>query len=311
MKTIHKVKSADAAKLPWKDKSVDLIITSPPYCDARTYGIDAQRGCEEWITWQLGCVKEMVRVCKGPIFYNVGGVTRDSCYWPACEGLLYRAWQSGIQCYRPIIWHKKGIPGRNKDWVRNDIEFVYCFKPPGPLAYSNMEALKTKTTTKRFTFTNRRKDGSRPATKKMQALPMSNPGNVFQWHFTDKELAVLLNWERLQMTEEEAESTKTPGQVLRILAGSGMGHPMAHKHEAPFPESLVAWFIKGFCPPGGWVCDPFAGSGTVASVAQQMNVNSKSSDIRKSCVKLIKSRLASPWLTNKAAGVSDTGGLFE
>lgn len=311
MATKHKLAVADATKLPWKSKSVHLIITSPPYCDARTYGINAQRGCEEWISWQLLCLKEMVRVCKGPIIYNVGGVTRDNCYWPACEGLLYRAWQSGIECYRPIIWHKKGIPGKNKDWVRNDIEYVYCFKPPGPLPYSNVDAVKTKTTSKRFTFTNRRKDGVRPPTRDMKALPMSNPGNVFQWHFTDKELAVLLNWERLQMTEGEAKSAESPGTLLRIVAGSAMGHPMAHNHEAPFPEALVAWFLKGWAPPNGWVCDPFAGSGTVASVAQRLGVNSKSSDIRKKCIKMIRSRLESPWLANKYKSTSESGGLFD
>lgn len=35
----------DAAMIPLADHSVDLIFGSPPYCDARTYGIGAQRGC--------------------------------------------------------------------------------------------------------------------------------------------------------------------------------------------------------------------------------------------------------------------------
>ncbi|MDF0668889.1 MAG: hypothetical protein P0119_22790 [Nitrospira sp.] len=37
----------DAARLPFADDTFDLVFGSPPYCDARTYGIGTQRGCEE------------------------------------------------------------------------------------------------------------------------------------------------------------------------------------------------------------------------------------------------------------------------
>src|SRR5262249_44185366 len=43
----------DAGRLPLADRSVDLVFGSPPYCDARTYGIAAQRDCGEWIRWML------------------------------------------------------------------------------------------------------------------------------------------------------------------------------------------------------------------------------------------------------------------
>lgn len=309
--SVHKVKKADAAELPWDDDSADLLVTSPPYFNARTYGINADRTCEEWIEWQLKCVKEMVRVCKGPVIYNVGGVTRDNQYWPGCEGLLYRAWKEGIHCYRPIIWHKKGIPGKIEDWVRNDIEYIFCFKRPGKLPYQNLEALKVPTRSKPGVFTNRKKDGTRTDKKKYVPKPLSNPGNVFKWHYSEKELAVLLNWRELQMTQKEQESQDYPGALLRIIAASNQGHPIAYDHEAPFPESLVAWFVTGWCPPDGTVCDPFVGSGTVPAVAQQLGRNSISSDLRRKCVRMTESRLATPWLRNKSKAVAAKGGLFE
>lgn len=43
----------DAVHLPLPDRSVDLVFGSPPYIDARTYGIKAQRACQEWIDWML------------------------------------------------------------------------------------------------------------------------------------------------------------------------------------------------------------------------------------------------------------------
>jgi hypothetical protein len=33
---------ADALHLPLPDKSIDLVFGSPPYMDARTYGIDSE-----------------------------------------------------------------------------------------------------------------------------------------------------------------------------------------------------------------------------------------------------------------------------
>lgn len=40
---------ADAAHLPFADDSFDFVFGSPPYLDARTYGIGAGRKCQEWM----------------------------------------------------------------------------------------------------------------------------------------------------------------------------------------------------------------------------------------------------------------------
>jgi hypothetical protein len=37
----------DAGSIPLEDRSVDIVIGSPPYTDCRTYGISAQRKTEE------------------------------------------------------------------------------------------------------------------------------------------------------------------------------------------------------------------------------------------------------------------------
>ena len=75
---------ADASSLPFPDGSFDAVIGSPPYCDARTYGIGAQRDCAEWVDWMLKVTTEALRVSKGPVIWVAAGVTRDWSYWPAC-----------------------------------------------------------------------------------------------------------------------------------------------------------------------------------------------------------------------------------
>jgi hypothetical protein len=98
---------------------VDLTVTSPPYCDARTYGINAQRGCVEWVEWMLRVVAECQRVTRGPVIIVAAGVTRDRNYQPGCEGLMYLWWKRGGDCqlYRPVFWHRVGSRQRRQGLV--------------------------------------------------------------------------------------------------------------------------------------------------------------------------------------------------
>lgn len=106
---------------------------------------------------------------------------------------------------------------------------------------------------------------------------LANPGNVIQEKYTAEQVNELL---------------EIHGDVVKCLVGGGvMGDRMAHENEAPFPESLVEFFVRSFCPEGGLVLDPFSGSGTVAKVAQRWGRNYLGIDVRESQVKLAKKRL--------------------
>ncbi len=118
----------------------DLVFGSPPYCDARTYGIDAQRGCAGWVEWMLDVSEAATRVCRGPVIWVVAGVTRGRCYWPAPEGLAWEWWKRGgdHHLYRPCFFHRNGIPGSGgDDWFRADVEYILCLKKPGKLPWSD------------------------------------------------------------------------------------------------------------------------------------------------------------------------------
>ena len=192
----------DALHLPLADQSVDLVMGSPPYMDARTYGIGAKRKTREWVDWMLGVTSESLRVSRGMVLWVVGGVTRDHTYQPGCEGLLWEWQQRGGSCWRPCYWHRTGIPGSGcEQWFRSDVEYVLAFKRDGLLPYADNLAMGAppkfkpggKMTTRRadgkrdnkaftvkraFNTTRRRPDGSRDIRPDREGPDICNPGNL-------------------------------------------------------------------------------------------------------------------------------------
>ena len=294
---------ADAERLPLADASVDLVFGSPPYCDARTYLIAAQRGCIEWVEWMLRVTSEAQRVCRGPVVWVAAGVTRDRNYWPACEGLMWEWWKRGNDCqlYRPCYFHRVGIPGSGgSDWFRSDVEYVMCFKRPGALPWSDNTAM-----------------GHPPKWAPGGAMSnrLSSGARVNQWgHSWDTaktgakgEKVTHVKGQRPSHrlhTKREPDGTMreqtysppckaNPGTLVSVKVGGGhMGSPAAHENEAPFPEALADWFIRSLCPPAGLVLDPFGGSGTTAAAAVACGRNAITSDIRDSQCEISTRRLA-------------------
>ncbi|MEJ5914716.1 DNA methyltransferase [Pseudokineococcus sp. 1T1Z-3] len=70
--------AGDARELALEAKTVDLIVTSPPYWQKRDYGHDDQIGLEAtpkaYVSAMMDCLNEWRRVLRptGSIFLNVG-----------------------------------------------------------------------------------------------------------------------------------------------------------------------------------------------------------------------------------------------
>lgn len=286
--SIHVLQS-DAARLPFADKTFSLTLGSPPYMDARTYGIGVQRKCLEWVEWMLGVTREAVRVTDGLVLWVVAGVTRKKCYWPGPEMLLAEWWKRGGQCWRPAYWHRVGVPGSGgKQWLRADVEYVLAFKGAGDLSWSDNTAcghppkwgpggemshrLSNGARVNQWGYIgsgNRRANGSRRTSIKRMRQPN---GSRETQAYTPPVLA-------------------NPGNLIKTNVGGGLlGHKLAHENEAPYPEALVEFFVKSFCPPNGRVLDPFSGSGTTIDVADRLGRKGVGCDLRMSQCVLAKRR---------------------
>jgi site-specific DNA-methyltransferase (adenine-specific)/site-specific DNA-methyltransferase (cytosine-N4-specific) len=239
---------SDARHLPFADKAADLCIASPPYLDARRYSHDdIARGCAEWASFMLEATVEALRVTRGLVLWVCAGVTRDNEYQPGPEGLVWAAYQKGLCVWRPCIWTKNGLPGSGgKQWLRNDWEYILAFKNPGPLPWAAPLATGQPPKYKRGGRMRNRGQDDQRVDRDYPVPKLANPGNVI--HVT--------------------------------VGGRHLGHPLAHENEAPFPELLVEFFIRSFCPPNGVVLDPFCGSGTTIAVARKLGRQGLGVDIR-------------------------------
>lgn len=298
-------------------ESVDLVFGSPPYMDARTYGIDAVYDCEEWVEWMLKVSEAAIRISKGLVLWVVAGVQRKNCYWPGCEGLMWEWWKRGNHLWRPCVWWKvdsneggTGIPGSGgKQWLRADWEYVLAFKKEGPLPWADNTVMGHEPVYKQVggEMSNRTVDGRRANDRvgegvKSKRKTWNDPGSTRRDNGVYKEVKRDMPPGPVHDADGNLVRTKgrpfpklaNPGNCIIVKArvgGGHMGSKKCHEGEAPFPEQLAKFFVKSFCPPGGKVLDPFVGSGTTPAVAVKEGRKFVGIDLRDSQIELTLRRL--------------------
>jgi hypothetical protein len=293
----------------------------------RNLGIS--RDAREWVGWMLDVTTEAVRVSRGLVLWVCAGVTRDHCYWPACEGLLWEWWKAGGKCWRPCYWHRVGIPGSGgKRWLRADVEYVLAFKgadnefwtdntacgkppkwnPGGAMSYRSADGSRKNAF---GVMTDRpvgsRKTGLKPdsetyrangklmtrrdATGARQKGMIQPDGSAEQQFYIPPALANPGTFHEWDFSPDEAAWLEQ-AYIHTTVGGGQLGSELAHESEAPYPEALVEFFVKSFSLQGGLVLDPFDGSGTSVAVAIKNGRNAIGSDLRRSQASLATRRIA-------------------
>jgi hypothetical protein len=332
------------------DGMFDLVMTSPPYEDARTYGIDFKIKGEEWVKWAFERYVESLRICKGLVCWVVEGKTRDFCWSATPAMLMADLSRAGVKLRKPPIFYRVGIPGSGgPDWLRNDFEFLIC-ATHGKLLWSDNTACgHPPKWAPGGEMSNRLSDGARVngrdcwgcdgstgnrdvnGNRKPQTNAGKRPSHVLvggrdQWGGTPTRTSgegrkingeskvkdalgnvrgarqgtgqnlkggcatvpVLANpGNCIDMTDAPESS-----DIVKCNVGGGvMGSKLASLNEAPYPEKLCDFIIKSFCPPGGIVFDPFAGSGTTIASALKNGCRAWGIDIRENQAELSKRRI--------------------
>jgi site-specific DNA-methyltransferase (adenine-specific) len=222
---------------------VDLIVTSPPYADARKKHYDSiHPDC--FTDWFLSFHNSLYQTLKpsGSLVINikdkaVNGV-KHRYVWKTIEALCSMGWFA-IDDY---IWHKTNpMPGYWPSRLRDGWE--YCFhlaKSKHP--FFNPDAVR------------------QPIGK--WAIPRLNKlgKNDVARHNSSNESGF-----GRDISKWVGRQTALPSNVIsRPLVGRNKQHP------AVFPIDLPLFFIKLLSPENGLILDPFAGSGTTGIAALQL-----------------------------------------
>ncbi|MCL2624711.1 MAG: site-specific DNA-methyltransferase [Planctomycetaceae bacterium] len=248
----------------YPDGYFHLIVTSPPYADARKNHYDSVRP-DDYKDFFLTFHEEFWRVLAddGSFVLNIKDKVIDGkrhrYVWHTIEALS----QNGWHCIDDYIWYKpNAMPGYWPNRLRD--EWEYCFH-----------------LTKNKKFAMYQDAVKKPIGDWAEKRLANLTGKSAERHNSENHSGFgrdLRSWCDKDFV--------TPGNTVTVpLVGKNMGHP------AVFPIGLPEFFIKLFTVEGDNVLDPFAGSGSTGIAAEQLNRSVVLIDAKQEYVDLMVERL--------------------
>ncbi len=242
----------------------NLIVTSPPYADARRNHYDSIRPAL-YPEFMKSFHEAFWRILAddGSFVLNIKDKvvngTRDRFVWHTVEALQTLGWR----CVDDYIWVKpNAMPGKWSNRLRD--EWEYCFH-----------------LTKSKNFAMYQDAVRRPIGKWAEARLRNLTGKSAQRHDSENGSGFgrdLRRWLNVDSV--------LPGNTITVpLVGKNVGHP------AVFPIALPEFFIKLFTKEGDWVLDPFAGSGSTGVAARNLRRNVVLIDRKPEYIELMRRRL--------------------
>lgn len=231
------------------DASVDAVITDPPYPEIdRPYGRLTE--AEWWVLIVEGVVPEVRRILK-PTGSAVFILQPNSRKVGSMRGWLFRfqAWACDHwNMVQDVWWWNHSMAPtvhcqRRHGLMRPSVKACVWLGPDGcrrnqdAVLWTESEANRAKRLSEKHTNTLER----RPSSMTMRV--------------------------RRCVEVAERRGGTTPFNLLPIANSDSQSSAGSAGHGAGTPLDLADWWTRYLCPPGGVVCDPFAGSGTMALAA--------------------------------------------
>jgi DNA modification methylase len=246
--TLYQADYRETLRIVAEQGGCDLVATSPPYCDCRTYGAGVSWGDADYAA--LGDAVFSALKPGGHALINVDAPVRE---WRKGFGTErgFHPWKMmidwaervGFRVPDRLAFGRQGLPGAYGGRFRNDWEPLLWFQKPGEGGYFDASSLAIPAKWGRAVGTKTihgvNADGSRP-TKGYSGYNAEN---------------------NLKARGTLWEYGATGG------SHSGADDIEATDHPARWPFKLAEDIILCFCPKGGLVCDPFCGAGTTGAAA--------------------------------------------
>lgn len=270
-------------------RSVDAVVTSPPYWNLRNYGVSGQIGQEAsvqaWVDELVTVMRGIERVLKptGTVWLNVADRfsrhermgARPKSLLGGPERLMLALIDEGWIVRNRVVWAKTNpLPDSVKDRLTTAHETIFLLTRSADYFF-DLDQIRvphqTKPSAKR-TFINHRPEAMlRSARVGRSHHPLGkNPGDVWTVptsrfrgaHFATYPEALVLPPLRASVPERVCVSCGVPWTVRTLGA-------LAVDGTIPAPKRL--WSSACGCSAGwraGLVLDPFMGAGTTAVVAE-------------------------------------------
>lgn len=246
------------------DGYFNLIVTSPPYADARRNHYDSVKP-DEYADFMVSFHEEFWRVLAddGSLVLNIKDKVIDGVrhryVWETIIALSKLGWR----CVDDYLWIKpNAMPGYWSNRLRD--EWEYCFHLTKQKKFAMYQDAV-------------RKPIGGWAEKRLKKIN----GKSAERHNSENNSGFgrdLRNW--------VGKTSVLPGNTISVpLVGKNKGHP------AVFPAELPEFFIKLFTKPGENVLDPFAGSGSTGIAASKFGRNVVLIDIKAEYCDIIKEKL--------------------
>lgn len=240
-------------------KSVDLVLTSPPYADQRNYGNEnSSISPDDYIKWFAPKAHQIFRILQenGSFILNINDkIVNGYQHLYVFELVIYLCKKVGFHLVRDYIWYNPATPPNvfsRGGFGRTKKSHEYCFWfSKGPEWTFNLDPIRKPYGKDMQKFLQGKGKGDRaanirPSTHNFNCEKVwannggSDPGTVI-----------------------EIGNTNSNDVFSKLCKERGIAHP------ARFPEKLAEFFILSGTAEGALVLDPFSGSGTtVVSAAK-------------------------------------------
>ena len=237
------------------DDFIDLVVTSPPYDNLRTYKGNAQFDFDKTAT-------SLYRVLKkgGVAVWVVGDqcIDGDKTLTSFSQGLDFK--KVGFKMYDVMIYQKLNpMPSPNRYF--NAFEFMFILSKGKPKTINFLTEKSIQGGWRKHGSPNRSRDGK----------------------FTNRK--------RIRVVKENKNRSNIWGYLVGNGTSAVEGSP-AFEHPASFPENLALDHILSWSDRGDLVYDPFMGSGTTALMCIKAKRDYIGSEISKEYCEIIDRRLA-------------------
>jgi DNA modification methylase len=244
------------------DESVDAVVTSPPYLDARPeYPSPSLHGFED-------IFRELSRVVTGPALFNVGRLWQDGTERLWWVDLIRSAERAGWSLLDTLVWCKPNANPIHGAVLAASHEYVLILGEPRALL--NVDAIRTPYS-----------DESKARMARTWINGRGVKGDL-RGHQTGREIHPL---------------GARPRSYVTFSVGKEKGNP----HPAPMPLELAQHLVALGSWPTETVLDPFAGSGTTCLAARQLGRRAIGIELSQEYAKLAAKRLSQLSLLAEAA----------